>query len=77
MRSCARRILLIATRQTGDVLLVTPLLRSLRRAYSKSRIDVLVYCRTGGMLEGNPDLDVMIEVDEHPDESQSLRMQTG
>jgi len=29
------------------------------------------------MLEGNPDLDVMIEVDEHPDESQSLRMQTG
>lgn len=67
MRYCARRILLIATRQIGDVLLVTPLLRSLRRAYSNSRIDVLVYRRTGGMLEGNPDLDVMIEVDEHPD----------
>jgi len=62
----ARRILLIATRQIGDVLLVTPLLRSVRRAYSASRIDVLVYRRMGGMLEGNPDLDMMIEVDEHP-----------
>lgn len=67
MRYPAGQILLIATRQIGDVLLVTPLLRSLRRAYPSAQIDVLVYRRTGGMLEGNPDLDAMIEVDEHPD----------
>jgi len=60
-------VLLIATRQIGDVLLVTPLLRSMRRAWPQARIDVLVYTNKGGMLEGNPDCDVIIESDEHPD----------
>ena len=50
-----QRILLIATRQVGDVLLVTPLLKSLRRAYPAAVIDALVYTNKGGMLEGNPD----------------------
>lgn len=67
MRFPARKILVIATRQIGDVLLVTPLLRSVRRAYPEARIEVLAYRRTGGILEGNPDLDALIEVDEHPD----------
>lgn len=60
------RILLIATRQIGDVLLVTPLLRSLRCAYPKAVIDVLVYENKGGMLEGNPDYNQLISVAEHP-----------
>lgn len=60
-------VLLIATRQIGDVLLVTPLLRSMRRAWPRARIDVLVYTNKGGMLEGNPDCDSVIESDEHPD----------
>jgi heptosyltransferase-3 len=60
------RILLIATRQIGDVLLVTPLLRSLRQAYQQAVIDVLVYDRKGGMLEGNPDYNLLISVAEHP-----------
>jgi len=60
------KILLIATRQIGDVLLVTPLLRSLRRAYPDAIIDVLVYEHKGGMLEGNPDYNTFIEVAEHP-----------
>jgi len=59
-------ILLIATRQIGDVLLATPLLRTLRNAYSYARIDVLVYRDKGGMLEGNSDCDHVIEVSEHP-----------
>ncbi|MEX2164219.1 MAG: glycosyltransferase family 9 protein [Sulfuricaulis sp.] len=62
-----QRILLIATRQVGDVLLVTPLLRSLRRAYPAAVIDALVYTNKGGMLEGNPDCNTVIESDEHPD----------
>ncbi len=65
-----RKILLIATRQIGDVLLVTPLLRSLRRGYPDSIIDVLVYDNKGGMLEGNPDYNNLISVAEHPNFSQ-------
>jgi heptosyltransferase-3 len=49
----ANKILLIATRQIGDVLLVTPLLRSLRHAYRDAVIDVLVYDNKGGMLESS------------------------
>jgi heptosyltransferase-3 len=60
-------VLLVATRQIGDVLLTTPLLRSMRRAWPHARIDVLVYTNKGGMLEGNPDCDAIIESDEHPD----------
>jgi heptosyltransferase III len=74
MRYPASRILLIATRQIGDVLLATPLLRSLRNAYPGAGIDVLAYRRTGGMLEGNPDLDTLIEVDEHPSRDSYLAL---
>jgi heptosyltransferase-3 len=66
MTLSASRILLIATRQIGDVLLVTPLLRSLRRAYPQAEIDVLVYANKGGMLVGNPDYSRLISVSEHP-----------
>ncbi len=62
----ANKILLIATRQIGDALLVTPLLRSIRRAYPNSTIDVLVYDHKGGMLAGNPDLNHLISIAEHP-----------
>ncbi len=66
MKYPARQILLIATRQIGDVLLATPLLRSLRNAYPKAVIDVLVYDDKGGMLEGNPDCNNLISIAEHP-----------
>ncbi len=62
-----RSVLLVATRQIGDVLLTTPLLHSLRRAWPQARIDVLVYTNKGGMLEGNSDCNEVIESDEHPD----------
>jgi len=70
MKCSANKILLIATRQIGDVLLITPLLRSLRRAYPQAVIDVLVYAHKGGMLEGNPDYNTCIEVAEHPNFNQ-------
>lgn len=55
-----KRILVVCTRRIGDVLLVTPLIRSLRRAWPLARIDVLVFLGTAGVLEGNPDIDRVI-----------------
>ncbi len=66
--------MLIATRQIGDVLLCTPLLRSIRDAYLSAKIDVLVYADKGGMLEGNPHLDNVIEVEEHPNLAAYLKL---
>ncbi len=49
----------------GDVLLATPLIRSLRVAYPRAAIDALVFTGTEGMLEGNPDLRQTIPVEPH------------
>ena len=50
------RILVVALRRLGDVLLVTPLIRSLKRAWPDAAIDALVFAGTEGILAGNPDL---------------------
>jgi len=51
-----KRILVIAMRFLGDVLLTTPLIHSLKLAYPDAQIDVLVYANTAAMLEGNSDI---------------------
>ncbi len=55
-----RRILLVCTQRIGDVLLMTPLLRSLRRAWPAARLEVLVLPGTEGVLAGNPDVDELL-----------------
>ena len=54
--SAPRRILVVCLRRIGDVLLATPLLRSLKNAYPLAEIDALVFAGTAGMLEGNADV---------------------
>lgn len=61
------RILVIAMRYLGDLLLTTPLLHSLRQAYPDARLDVLVFRNTAGMLEGNPDIDQVITTPNRPE----------
>lgn len=56
-----QRILVVATRQIGDVLLTTPLVRAARQYWPQARIDVLGFAGTLGMLRGNPDVSELIE----------------
>ena len=54
------RVLVVALRRLGDVLLATPLIASIRCAFPQARIDALVFADTAGMLAGNPDLDRIV-----------------
>jgi heptosyltransferase-3 len=55
-------ILVVATRQIGDVLLTTPLVHAARMRWPKARIEVLGFAGTLGMLAGNPDVDATLEL---------------
>src|SRR5450631_2526967 len=59
-RQPPRRILLVCTQRIGDVLLATPVARSLKRAWPEAELHFLVFTGTEGVLEGNPDIDRII-----------------
>ena len=60
------RILVITLRRLGDVLLTTPLIRSIRRGFPRAELDVMVFRGSEGILEGNPDIDDVITLSERP-----------
>jgi heptosyltransferase III len=57
-----RSILVVVTRRIGDVLLTTPIVRSLKTQWPDTPIDMLVFRGTEGVLEGNPDVRRVIVV---------------
>jgi heptosyltransferase-3 len=56
------RILVIGTRRIGDVVLITPVIRSLKTRWPGAEIHVLVFEGTEGALENNPDIARVIAV---------------
>jgi heptosyltransferase-3 len=66
-------ILVIVTRRIGDVLLATPLIRSLRLAWPSAVIDALVFAGTEGILAANPDLRRVVCVPENAKDPSHLK----
>jgi heptosyltransferase-3 len=69
-----RRILVVVTRRIGDVLLATPVVRSLKAAWPDARIDMLAFAGTEGFVAGSADLAQIVTVAERPARREHLRL---
>ncbi len=70
-------VLVVVTRRIGDVLLATPVLRSVKDAWPHASVDVLVFSGTQGFLMGNPDVHRVLTVPERPGFGEHLRFIAG
>ena len=66
MQDRFRSVLVVCTRRIGDVLLATPLLRSLKAAHPGIAVDMLVFDGTQAIIESNPDIGRVWTVNERP-----------
>ena len=55
-----RNILIVRTDRIGDVVLTTPAIEALRKAFPQARISILVTPVTRELVEGNPYLDEVL-----------------
>ena len=67
MKRDIRSVLIVCTRRIGDVLLATPVVRSLKRAYPEAAIDMLVFDGTQDVVAANPDIHRILAVAERPE----------
>ena len=66
MRREIRSALVVCTRRIGDVLLATPVVRSLRTAYPQAAIDMLVFDGTQDVVSSWPELRRIWTIPERP-----------
>ncbi|MDB5863985.1 MAG: putative lipopolysaccharide heptosyltransferase [Betaproteobacteria bacterium] len=69
-----RNVLLIVTRRIGDVLLATPVVRSLKRAWPGTKIDMLVFAGTEGFVAANREVSRVLTVPERPALGRHLKL---
>jgi lipopolysaccharide heptosyltransferase II len=58
-----RRILVVRVDMLGDLVLTTPAIRALRRAYPDATIDMLAMPGTASVLDGDPDINRILTCD--------------
>jgi len=63
-----KRILIVRTDRVGDVVMITPMIREIKKAFPDSFIATLTQPNTTAILQSNPNLDLMI-TDDLKDES--------
>jgi heptosyltransferase-3 len=68
------RILVITLRRLGDVLLTTPLIRTIRRGFPQATLDMLVFRDTEDILRGNPDIDNIVSMPARPSAGETLSL---
>jgi heptosyltransferase-3 len=61
-----KKVLFIATRQIGDVLITTPLISKARELWPAAEFHFLGYRGKLEMLKGNPDIAQIIETSDRP-----------
>ena len=66
MKSGVQSALVVCTRRIGDVLLATPVVRSLKHAYPDAAIDMLVFEGTEGVVSANTDIRKVWTITERP-----------
>lgn len=69
-----KRVLFIATRQIGDVLITTPLISKARALWPDAEFHFLGYRGKLDMLKGNPDIQEWIETSDRPSLSEYWRL---
>jgi heptosyltransferase-3 len=68
------RVLVVTLRRLGDVLLTTPLVRTIRRGYPRARLDFLAFAATAPILKGNPDIDDVLTMPERATMGETLAL---
>ncbi len=59
-------VLVVVTRRLGDVLLATPLLRSIKAAWPQAAVDALLFAGTRDVVASHPDVRRVLAVAERP-----------
>jgi heptosyltransferase-3 len=72
-----RTILVIITRRIGDVLLATPLIRTLKAAWPQAKLDVLVFENTRDILANHPDVNQIISIPDHASKLATIKWAIG